>query len=193
MSTDWFLIAYDHGERAPDADPRLVSVRRRVFAHLAGQTREQVEQLLLELGQTVCPSRPAVQIVARAAAELPELTRAAWRREARIAAASRDDLTVWLAALAGGEAAEPGEVTTAPPLSLDDEELAVLRALQRAEPRLLRIIDLEADGDCPSNRIIGERVNTLIGCGLAARPKGPKRGATITQAGRDLLARLAER
>jgi hypothetical protein len=84
---------------------------------------------------------------------------------------------------------------------LDRKDACLLRQMEKAYPNLLTLYDLaesddgEAEDDTDasehavSRKTAGLRVNQLIQLRLACRPKGPRRGVTITLAGRRALAK----
>jgi hypothetical protein len=92
------------------------------------------------------------------------------------------DVARLLARLGAAEPARP----PAEPASADDEDVAILRALAGAAPRLLTIAQLASQADV-SERTVGPRLNAMIERGHAYRPKGKKSGATITAPGREYL------
>jgi hypothetical protein len=85
--------------------------------------------------------------------------------------------------------AEPQPAPSVPPTSsavVDTIDVAILRALDKYAPQLRDNYDLEGDTNT-TRKTIGPRLTTLIEQGLAERPKGPRKGATITSAGKNLL------
>jgi hypothetical protein len=95
----------------------------------------------------------------------------------------RDKLTDAAQALLS---AATGQPLTAPVESITDDEFTVLRALNKATPRLVDVLDLST-----STRIgpktCGKILNSLIERGYAERPRGKRKGATITSRGKALL------
>jgi predicted transcriptional regulator len=80
-----------------------------------------------------------------------------------------------------------------PAPSLDDEDLSILRALERRAPLRLTQDQIEiATSPRISRRTIAKRMPRLVSAGLAALPHGNKQGYTITQQGRDLLKKLGK-
>src|SRR5262249_55279514 len=80
---------------------------------------------------------------------------------------------------------EPAQTVDSPRISLTDNEHTVLRALRAKRPRLVLLPDLAADTSI-DRKVCGEVVTSLIQRGLAERPS-PRKGATITPAGEELL------
>jgi hypothetical protein len=80
-----------------------------------------------------------------------------------------------------------GEPSTETPReSLSDDEYTVLRALRDRRPRLVLLDDLAVDG-IRGRKVCGEIITSLMDRGLAHRPKGLRKGCTITSRGEALL------
>jgi len=78
-------------------------------------------------------------------------------------------------------------------IGLDEEDITILRHLDERRPELLPLVAVEA-ATAISKKTVGQRLkDTLIPKGLAVRPRGPKQGVTITEAGRNLLRQLGDR
>ncbi|HYV35513.1 MAG TPA: hypothetical protein VE988_07410 [Gemmataceae bacterium] len=75
-----------------------------------------------------------------------------------------------------------------PDISVDDEDIGILNALHEQAPRLCTLYDLETNANV-ARKTAGARLKKLIDRGLATRPNGEKRGATITAEGQELLKR----
>jgi hypothetical protein len=73
--------------------------------------------------------------------------------------------------------------------SLDDEDEAILRALNKAWPRR-QTQDQIAGQSRLSRKTVGKRMPKLFEVGLVEYPGGPKQGATITTKGKELLDQL---
>jgi hypothetical protein len=73
--------------------------------------------------------------------------------------------------------------------NLDDEDERILRALAKRSPQLQTLDAIEADSRV-SRRTISVRIKALLKVGLVSRPRGPKSGTTITQAGLHALKRI---
>ena len=80
----------------------------------------------------------------------------------------------------GGSNANPG--STGELTAIDDEEIAILKALFCKRPALRSIVEIAGDSRV-SNKTVGARLNRLIGLGLAHRPKGKNGGATLSAKG----------
>src|SRR5262249_1337724 len=81
----------------------------------------------------------------------------------------------------------PEGAATSP--ALDDEDVEILRILKKRAPMLLTVGQISVPtGICETT--VAQRVKQLIAVGLATRPKGPKRGATITPEGQALLSKI---
>jgi hypothetical protein len=77
--------------------------------------------------------------------------------------------------------------------SLDDEDVSILQALEKRDPLRLTQDQIAAKTSPRiSRRTIANRMPRLVTAGLAALPHGKKQGYTITQQGRDLLAKLGK-
>lgn len=70
--------------------------------------------------------------------------------------------------------------------AIDDEDRRILRVLHKQKPRMLTICTVSENAHV-GNKTVGQRLKRLIECGLAVRPQGPNRGATITDEGIKLL------
>jgi hypothetical protein len=73
--------------------------------------------------------------------------------------------------------------------AIDDEDERILRALQKAAPRLLNQYDLETNSKV-SRRTISKRLPQLLRYDLVSQPKGIKSGTIITPAGRTVLDQI---
>jgi DNA-binding MarR family transcriptional regulator len=73
--------------------------------------------------------------------------------------------------------------------ALDYEDEKILRQLAERCPRLLTVGQI-AGPTYLAEKTVRARLTALIKEGLAERPRGPKRGATITKKGQELLKRL---
>ncbi|MCK4873580.1 MAG: hypothetical protein KAS72_12730 [Phycisphaerales bacterium] len=87
--------------------------------------------------------------------------------------------------VAVGETAEAAET-----LALDGDDVAILRALDKAGV-LCTQPTIEADTRI-SRRSLGDRLRRLRDAGLTKRPKGPRGGEGITDKGRAALARYGK-
>ncbi|HTU18786.1 MAG TPA: hypothetical protein VMG10_12060 [Gemmataceae bacterium] len=78
-------------------------------------------------------------------------------------------------------------------ISLDDEDVSILQALQKRAPLRLSQDQIEA-ATSPriSKRTIATRMPRLVAAGLVAQPEGEKKGYILTQQGRDLLEKLGK-
>jgi hypothetical protein len=86
---------------------------------------------------------------------------------------------------------EPAKAPDPPPAgdpALDEEDVSVLRYLVERAPTLCVLCEIEA-GAGVSAKTAGQRLNRLISLGLAIRSRGRRSGATVTDAGSDLLKR----
>jgi hypothetical protein len=87
----------------------------------------------------------------------------------------------------------PESATPRPPLppgpSLDDEDVGILKVLKDRQLLLMTAAQI-AGASHVSERTVRDRLNRLIDLGLASRPRGKKRGATITAAGIAVLEGL---
>jgi hypothetical protein len=86
-------------------------------------------------------------------------------------------------------AEERTETKKPQPPSLDGEEVIILRTLSDAAPQLCNNYYLEAKCTI-SRKTVGDRLRRLIELGLAHRPKGARKGTTITLQGAELLVKL---
>ena len=84
---------------------------------------------------------------------------------------------------------EQVEPRPSPAPTLDATNLAVLRFLGETAPRLVLNAAIEAGAQRGKQAVIAA-VNRLIDQKLAARPNGPRKGTTITDEGKRLLARI---
>ena len=109
---------------------------------------------------------------------------------AKMAQGVKEALGLLLARLAEARN-EPAERNQGMP-AVDDEDLAILRAMAKRYPLLLTHAHIEGASASPrvSRQTVAQRMPRLIQEGLAGRPKGPKQGATITAAGREVLAAI---
>lgn len=87
-------------------------------------------------------------------------------------------------------ALKPQETPGGNMVTLDEEDIAILSALASTKPRLLTLVELAADTYI-GNKTLGTRVNQLIESGLVSRPKGERRGATITPTGESALESIS--
>ncbi len=72
---------------------------------------------------------------------------------------------------------------------IDDAALAVLETLNKARPKLLKNVEIEA-AIKRSKQAIGEAVRYLLDKNLVSRPNGERKGVTITPSGIELLERI---
>jgi hypothetical protein len=72
-------------------------------------------------------------------------------------------------------------------IALDAEDEKLLAAMAGQPNRLWTIIDL-SDQAHVSNKTAGERVNRMIGLGLAHRPRGPRGGVQVLAKGQTLAS-----
>jgi predicted transcriptional regulator len=84
---------------------------------------------------------------------------------------------------------DPGAVEFPP---VDDEDISILRHLEKESPRLCDQYDLEVNVGL-ARKTIGKRLEYLIDNGLVEQPKGERGGAAITAKGRALLQSLPPR
>jgi hypothetical protein len=76
-------------------------------------------------------------------------------------------------------------------VSLDEEDILILRGLKKLSPRLCTA-DQVAGHAIVSDRTVKTRLRGLIDSGLVHRPKGKKSGATITALGIEYLEKCPE-
>jgi hypothetical protein len=84
---------------------------------------------------------------------------------------------------------EEAEARFNPLPTLDATKLAVLRFLGKTAPRLVLNADIEAGAELGKQAVVAT-VLWLIEKNLAVRPNGPRKGTTITDEGRQLLAKM---
>ncbi|MBN9518161.1 hypothetical protein J0H58_06535 [bacterium] len=72
---------------------------------------------------------------------------------------------------------------------VDDREWAVLTALRERHPVQMKNVEIEAAAGA-NKQTVGEVVNGLIARGLAARPRGKRRGVALTPAGLAVVDRI---
>jgi hypothetical protein len=68
------------------------------------------------------------------------------------------------------------------PLALDSQSLEILEQLKKARPETMNLYSLETATN-RSIRTLGPLVQNLVKLGLASRPLGPRKGASITPKG----------
>jgi hypothetical protein len=111
----------------------------------------------------------------------------AWTIARGLVDAALDDLKSEWNANADKRELSENRMAEAP--SLDHEELRILRALDEAHPSRLTVDHLEYESKV-SRRTISKRLPALLEAKIVARLKGPKRGITITDYGKDTLRRI---
>jgi hypothetical protein len=84
----------------------------------------------------------------------------------------------------GKPAEPPGSIP-----AVDEEDVRILRALEKRAPVLLTQDEIEAESRV-SRRTISNRIPRLLSEGLVVQPKGTKSGTTISHSGRQLLNRI---
>jgi hypothetical protein len=108
----------------------------------------------------------------------------------RLARAARDQLD---ALGYDGKTLPPGIATHRPPLppnpSFDEEDQRILQTLEDKSPRLMTLGQIAGHSHV-SEKTVSQRLNSFIILNLASRPRGKKRGATITPEGSAVLKRL---
>jgi hypothetical protein len=104
-----------------------------------------------------------------------------------------ESLRGWADQIEAEENSRDALATQTPPAepALDDEDLSILRALDK-RPNLLLTRDQIAGWTSPAvgTKTIGKRIKGLLSHGLVKRPKGPKGGTAITENGRKLVESL---
>ncbi|HEV3204319.1 MAG TPA: hypothetical protein VGY77_08050 [Gemmataceae bacterium] len=85
--------------------------------------------------------------------------------------------------------AESPVVPVLPEGGLDKRDLDILEYLRKTSPVLQFVCDIQAGTDI-SSRTLGKRLIFLIQKKLVSRPKGERKGATITAEGKEILEQL---
>jgi DNA-binding MarR family transcriptional regulator len=90
---------------------------------------------------------------------------------------------------AGSVVTAAGEARPTDSSPIDEAELTILAELSARHPILLKNVDLEAATRL-SKQTVSRLITGLVGKGLVARPKGERKGATVTPEGAALVGRI---
>lgn len=74
--------------------------------------------------------------------------------------------------------------------ALTREDDLILKRMQQSKPKLLSLYEFNG---IANRKLIGKRIERLISKGLAHRPEGPNKGATITECGSTLIKNRARK